>query len=40
MTSYGNAPHGFTVFGTPAYRLEADKQSWKRFIKFLEEIFS
>ena len=40
MTSYGNSPHGFTVFGTPAYRLEADKQSWKRFIKFLEEIFS
>lgn len=40
MTSYGNAPHGFTLFGTPAYRLEADKQSWKRFIKFLEEIFS
>ena len=40
ITSYGNAPHGFTVFGTPAYRLEADKQSWKRFIKFLEEIFS
>lgn len=40
MISYGNAPHGFTVFGTPAYRPETDKQSWKRFLKFLEEIFS
>lgn len=40
MISYGGAPHAFTVFGSPAYREEADKQSWKRFIKFLEEIFS
>jgi dienelactone hydrolase len=40
MTSYGDVPHGFTVFGTPAYRQEADKQSWKRFLNFLNEIFS
>lgn len=40
MISYGGAPHGFTVFGSPAYREEADKQSWKRFLSFLEEIFT
>ena len=37
MTSYGGAPHAFTVFGSDRYREEADKQSWQRFIKFLEE---
>lgn len=40
MISYGGAPHAFTVFDSPAYREEADKQSWKRFLKFLEETFS
>ncbi len=37
MTSYGGAPHAFTVFGSDRYREEADKQSWQRFIKFLNE---
>lgn len=40
MISYGGAPHAFTVFDSPAYREEADKQSWKRFLSFLEEIFN
>ncbi len=37
MISYGGAPHAFTVFGSDHYREEADKQSWRRFTKFLEE---
>ncbi len=37
MIAYGGAPHAFTVFGTDRYRKDADKQSWDRFIKFLEE---
>lgn len=37
MISYGGAPHAFTVFGSDRYREEADKQSWQRFIRFLEE---
>ena len=40
MITYGGAPHSFTVFGSPAYREEADTQSWKRFLAFLEEVFS
>ncbi len=40
MITYGGAPHSFTVFGSPAYREEADQQSWKRFLEFLKEIFS
>ena len=37
MVSYGGAPHAFTVFGSARYREETDKQSWQRFIKFLNE---
>ncbi len=39
MISYGGAPHAFTVFGSERYREEADKQSWHRFTKFLQETF-
>ncbi len=37
MITYGGAPHAFTVFGSSRYREEADKQSWQRFMKFLDE---
>ncbi len=37
MTTYGGAPHGFTVFDSQSYREEADKKSWKRFTNFLGE---
>ena len=37
MISYGGAPHAFTVFGSDRYREQADKQSWERFMKFLDE---
>lgn len=37
MITYGGAPHAFTVFGAPSYRAEADHQSWKRFVGFLDE---
>ena len=37
MTTYSGAPHAFTVFGSPAYREEADKLSWERFCTFLKE---
>lgn len=36
MISYGGAPHAFTVFGAKAYREDADRKSWQRFIRFLE----
>ncbi len=39
LVSYGGAPHAFTVFGSDRYREDADKQSWKRFTSFLEEVF-
>jgi dienelactone hydrolase len=39
MISYGGAPHAFTVFGGDRYREEADKQSWDRLLKFLDETF-
>lgn len=39
LISYGGAPHGFTVFNSPAYREDADKASWNRFTHFLREIF-
>lgn len=39
MISYGGAPHAFTVFGSPAYRFEAEYNSWKRFLSFLKECF-
>lgn len=38
MITYGGAPHGWTVFGSGAYREEADKKSWNRFSEFLEEV--
>jgi len=37
MITYGGAPHAFTVFGEDRYREDADKNSWRRFIQFLEE---
>lgn len=40
MITYGGAPHSFTVFGSPAYRKKEDKQSWERFLQFLNEVFS
>jgi dienelactone hydrolase len=38
MITYGGAPHGWTVFGSDAYRKDADRKSWKRFSAFLEEV--
>ena len=38
MISYSGAPHAFTVFGSPRYREDSDKKSWKRFLEFLEEV--
>lgn len=38
MITYGGAPHGWTVFGSPAYREEADRKSWQRFSDFLEDV--
>jgi len=37
MITYGGAPHAFTVFGSKAYRADADKKSWSRFILYLQE---
>lgn len=37
MITYGGAPHAFTVFGGQRYHAEADKKSWDRFLRFLEE---
>jgi len=37
MTTYGGAPHAFTVFDSDRYRKDADEKSWKRFVGFLEE---
>jgi dienelactone hydrolase len=39
MTTYGGANHAFTVFGGERYNENADKKSWQRFIKFLEDKF-
>jgi dienelactone hydrolase len=38
MITYGQAPHAFTVFGTSRYREDADRKSWERFSRFLEEV--
>lgn len=35
MITYGNAPHAFTVYDTPAYRKDADEKSWSHFLSFL-----
>lgn len=37
MITYGGAHHAFTVFGGQRYHAEADKKSWDRFLRFLEE---
>ncbi len=37
MITYSGAPHAFTVFGSPSYREDADKKSWKRFTEYLSE---
>jgi dienelactone hydrolase len=38
MTTYGGAPHAFTVFGSDRYREDADRRSWERFSRFLDEV--
>jgi len=38
MITYGGAPHAFTVFGSEAYRPDADRKSWRRFSEFLAEV--
>jgi dienelactone hydrolase len=38
MTTYGGAPHAFTIVGGPNYHEQADKKSWRRFIQFLKEV--
>jgi len=38
MTTYGGAPHAFTVFGSDRYRAGADEQSWAAFQDFLERV--
>ena len=38
MITYGGAPHGWTVFGSGAYREDADRKSWKRFSEFLAAV--
>ncbi|MGE4423737.1 MAG: dienelactone hydrolase family protein [Pseudodesulfovibrio sp.] len=37
MTTYGGAPHAFTVWGTDRYRKDADEKSWARFTQFLSQ---
>lgn len=37
MIAYSGAPHAFSVFGSPRYREDADKKSWKRFTEFLAD---
>jgi dienelactone hydrolase len=37
MVTYSGAPHAFTVFGSNRYREDADRKSWERFSRFLEE---
>ena len=39
MITYGGADHAFTVFGGERYNENANKKSWQRFIKFLENKF-
>ncbi|MGA7278312.1 MAG: dienelactone hydrolase family protein [Desulfocapsaceae bacterium] len=40
MVTYSGAPHAFTVLGSERYHEEADKQSWRRFLSFLDETLS
>lgn len=37
MTTYGGAPHAFTVFGSDRYRAVADARSWASFLDFLRQ---
>lgn len=37
MTTFGGAPHAFTVFGSDRYRKDADARSWARFNLFLKK---
>lgn len=37
MISYEGAPHAFTVFDSERYREDADRASWQRFMRFLDE---
>ncbi|GAB4171479.1 MAG: dienelactone hydrolase family protein [Geothermobacteraceae bacterium] len=37
MTTYGGAPHAFSVFGSNRYRKDADHKSWRRFVTYLQE---
>lgn len=37
IITYGGAPHSFTVFGSDAYRKDADESSWSRFLAFLAQ---
>lgn len=39
MTTYGGAPHAFTVFDTDRHDPTADQRSWDRFIDFLDTLF-
>lgn len=38
LISYTGAPHGWTVFGSPRYSEQPDKQSWNHFLQFLEDV--
>lgn len=38
MITYGNAPHAFTVFDSPAYRKDSDQSSWLHFTSYLKTI--
>ena len=37
LISYTGAPHGWTVFGSPRYREQPDRESWNHFVQFLED---
>ena len=37
MTTYGGAPHAFTVFGSDRYRAGADARSWASFLDFVRQ---
>lgn len=37
LISYGGAPHAFTLFGSDRYREQADSQSWRRFLDYLQQ---
>ncbi len=39
MTTYGGAPHAFSVIGSERYQEKADKKSFQRLTEYLKEIF-